>query len=456
MSYRAYIDAKMASTSTDGVDPSDICESLFPFQKDLVRFALRRGRAALFCDTGLGKSRIQLEWARHIPGRVIIATPLAVADQMVREAEAIGVECAYRRRDEGDRITVTNYEMLKEFDPRHFSGVVLDESSILKAYDGATRSMIIEMFSATPYRLACTATPAPNDHTELGNHSEFLGIKPRVEMLAEYFCHDGGETQVWRLKGHAEDAFWRWVSSWGPIVRRPSDLGYPDDGYNLPPLAMREVVVGVDHSAAKTSGFLFAQEASTLSDQRRVRRETMQARVAEASVLAAGDAPCVVWCELNDEADAVTAAIPGAVQVKGSDPQETKRQRLVDFSEGRTRVLVTKPSIAGFGLNWQHCARTVFMGASHSYEETYQAIRRFWRFGQSRQVEVFVIRAETEQAIVDNYQRKVVSAQTMADRTSEFIRDAVISQVRGVKREWNDYAPSVAMRVPSWAQGDAA
>lgn len=453
--YGSFLAAKMASIKTNGIQHGRLPGYLFPFQQDLVSFALRRGRAAIFADTGLGKSRMQLAWADNVPGRTIILTPLAVAEQTVREGAAIGVECAYRRKDHGDRITITNYEMLKEFDPRSFDAVVLDESSILKCYDGATRNLIIEAFSRTPFKLACTATPAPNDHTELGNHSEFLGIKPRVEMLAEYFCHDGGETQVWRLKGHAEDAFWRWVCSWGAIVKRPSDLGHDDADYDLPPLRMHDVILGVDHSQAVSSGFLFAQEAKSLNDQRRVRRETQSDRVTRAAQLCDDDEPCIVWCELNDEADAVTRAIHGAVQVKGSDHHDVKAERLVGFAEGKFRVLVTKASIAGMGLNFQHCAKQIFMGASHSYEDTYQSIRRCWRFGQSRPVDVYVIRAETEQAIVDNYQRKVKAAQEMSDRTSGLIRSIVQAEVFGSSREWNDYSPNTRMKVPSWVNSES-
>lgn len=459
MDYERFAATKLHRSDGVGIEHGPICETLFPFQRDMVSWSLRRGRAALFADTGLGKTFMQAEWARHVSqlGRVLILAPLAVAEQTVKESAKIGVAAKYLREDDGSTpIVVTNYEMLSHFSASAFAGVVLDESSILKAYDGATRNAIIGAFARTPYRLACTATPAPNDHTELGNHSEFLGIKSRVEMLAEYFCHDGGETQVWRLKGHAEEVFWRWVCSWGAMVRKPSDLGYADDGYDLPPLRMHEHVVGIEHRDAWASGYLFAPQATTLSDQRATRRATMAKRVAKAAELANTGEPCVVWCELNDEADAVTDAIPGAIQVKGSDSPETKRERLLGFADGEWRVMVSKPSIAGMGLNWQHCSNTIFVGASHSFEQTYQAIRRFWRFGQTRPVDVHVIRAETEEAIVANYRRKEADAERMAAATSQLVKSAVLAEVRGTSREWNEYDPRVDMTIPRWVGEEAA
>ena len=333
-------------------------------------------------------------------------------------------------------------------------GVLVHNSSILKSYTGATRNLIIEGFADTPYRLAGTATPAPNDFTELGNHSEFLGIQSRVEMLSEYFCHDGGSTQDWRLKGHAEAAFWRWVCSWGAIVRSPSDLGYDDGAYALPPLQWHEHVVDVDHSAFHAEGYLFAPAAETLSDQRATRRATMDERVRMAADIAAQvqreGRPILVWCELNAEADAVTDAIKGAVQVSGSDDPDTKTERLLGFADGKYPAMVSKPSVAGFGLNWQVCSDMIFVGASHSYEQTYQAVRRCWRFGQTRPVNVHVIRAQTESAIVANYQRKEADAKRLADATSAFVKDIVMADVRGGRRAWNLYNPSINMKVPAW------
>jgi hypothetical protein len=454
MEYQEWIECKQATSAVEGfVDHEPLAEHLFPHQRDLVSWALRRGRAAIFADTGLGKTAMQLEWARHVSARrgpVLILAPLAVAEQTVREGERFGAPVVYAREAVESPITITNYEMLAHFDATRYAGIVLDESSILKAYDGKTRTAIIDAFARTPFRLACTATPAPNDHTELGNHSEFLGIKSRVEMLAEYFVHDGGSTQSWRLKGHAQDVFWRWVCTWGAVVRMPSDLGHDDGGFALPPLEMHEHVIPVDHADAQSQGLLFVPDAVSLSDQRATRRMTLERRVAEAARIADGGEPVLIWCELNAEGDALEQAIPGAVQVRGSDDAAVKTERLLGFASGKHRALVTKPSIAGFGMNWQHCARVVFVGASHSYEQTYQAIRRCWRFGQKRPVHVHVIRAENEGAIVANFRRKEADAARLQDSMVEHMRAMQRQEVSSASREWNDYEPSVKMVVPNW------
>lgn len=453
MDYQDFIDRKSYAEAFPGIDDEDFAEHLFPHQRDIVRWALRKGRSAVFADTGLGKTAIQIEWARHVArrGRVIILAPLAVAQQTVAEGARFGVSMAYRREDAGDLITVTNYEMMDRFDLSAFTGVVLDESSILKSFNGATRNAIIGGFHSTPYRLAATATPAPNDFTELGNHSEFLGVKTRVEMLAEYFVHDMDTTQEWRLKGHAVKSFWRWLATWGAVVRRPSDLGHEDGAYNLPPLRFHEHVIPVDNSDAHKSGLLFAVNATTLSDQRAVRRGTADARIAKAADLARGDGPCIVWCEMNDESKGVADAIPDAVEVTGSDDVDEKQAKLAMFSSGAKRVIVTKPSIAGFGLNWQHCSRMVFVGASHSYEQTYQAIRRCWRFGQTSAVEVHIIRAETEQLVIDNYRRKEAEAARLGAEMAAQVLDSVRAEVQGAStREWNPYEAHMPMTIPSW------
>lgn len=458
--YEEYIRRKSDVTLPSGLsEHGALSDALFDYQRDLVTWALRRGRAALFADTGLGKTLMQLEWARHVSeqvGPVLVLTPLAVAEQTVREGARFGIEATLSRDGTVYPITVTNYEMLDRFDAGAFAGVVLDESSILKAYDGKTRTAIIETFAATRFKLACTATPAPNDHTELGNHAEFLGIKTRVEMLAEYFCHDGGNTQVWRLKGHAEDVFWKWVCTWAAVLRSPADLGYDGSSHVLPELRMHEHVISIDHTDAWSEGYLFAPDARTLSEQRATRRATMAQRVSVAAELADGDEPVVIWCELNAEGDALEKAIPGAVQVQGSDDVETKRDRLLGFASSKYRVLITKPSIAGFGMNWQHCARMIFVGASHSYEQTYQAIRRCWRFGQTRPVDVHVIRAETEGAITANFNRKAEDHREMVDGMVAQMRTIQRAEMQGIRREWNEYEPRLEMVVPEWVGMEAA
>lgn len=451
--YGEYITDKMKAADMVGLEPGQMNPTLFPYQIDLVRWALRRGRAALFADTGLGKTFMQIEWARQVSeqrGRVLILAPLAVAEQTVREAKKLGVTVVYRREDDGDAITITNYEMMQHFDPANFAGVVLDESSILKAFAGKTRQEIIDTYREVAFKLACTATPSPNDFTELGNHSEFLGIKTRTEMLAEYFVHDMDNTQEWRLKGHAIDAFWTWVCSWGALIRKPSDLGYSDDGFVLPELRMHERVVEVGHEDAHKVGLLFAPEAITLSDQRLTRRATMDKRVEIAAELADTKEPVLIWGELNDETDQVTAAILDAVNVRGSDKPEDKSKNMLAFSDGGVRVLVSKASICGFGMNWQHCNRMIFMGASHSYEQVYQAIRRCWRFGQKNPVDVFVIRASTEGSIVANFRQKEADAARMGQEMAARVKDILLAEIRGTKKEWNPYDPKEEMIIPDW------
>lgn len=458
--YAEFIAGKFAVTSHDGIGAATVPSRMFPHQDALVRWALRKGRAAIFAQTGLGKTGMELVWAHnvaaHTGGRVLVLAPLAVAQQIVNESPSWGVECAYRREDRGDRITVTNYDMMHAFDPSAFSGVALDESSILKALDGRTRTALIDAFGATPYRLCATATPAPNDFTELGNHSQFLGIKSHSEMLSEFFVHDGGSTQDWRLKGHAVSSFWRWVATWGAVVSSPADLGFDDSAYRLPPLRHHERLIHEDDDDARQSGLLFPDDARTLQDQRRVRRATLDKRVAAAAEIASGSEPCIVWCELNDEADACEAAIDGAVQVAGSDSVDAKVEKLTAFATGRARVLVSKSSICGFGLNWQHCARMVFVGASHSYEQTYQAIRRCWRFGQKRPVDVFTVRADTERFVTENYRRKEADAERLAAELRAYVGPSVMAEVVGASaREWNEYAPAQRQVVPHWMRRDS-
>lgn len=453
--YAAFLAAKAGRVEACGFNPPPLAPHLFPFQADLVRWALRRGRAAIFADTGLGKGPMQIEWSRqvsaHSEGRVLILAPLAVAEQTVAEGARFGVAIDHRRDGPSSApIQITNYELLHRFDPDLYAGIAMDESSILKSQDGATRNALLAAFGKTPYRLACTATPAPNDFTELGNHAEFLGVKTRGEMLAEFFVHDGGSTQDWRLKGHAEDVFWRWVCTWGAMVKRPSDLGYEDGAFLLPPLRMHERVVEVEHADFHAEGMLFAPTATTLSAQRATRRATASKRVDAAAAIAAGDEQCLVWCELNAEADAATDAIDGAVQVRGADSPEEKAARLLGFAAGQHRVLVSKPSIAGFGLNFQRCARMIFMGASHSFEGTYQAIRRCWRFGQSRPVDVHVIRAENEDAIVANYRRKEAAAERLSARMVAHMRETMALEISSARREWIEHAAPTPTEIPSW------
>ncbi len=462
MDYGAFLAAKHLRAEPVGIRvPPELSAKLFPFQRDIVGWALRRGRAAIFADCGLGKGWMALEWARVVSRvtaePVLIVAPLAVAQQFHREAEKLGLGVRICRdgSNVGHGINVTNYERLHRFDDVVLGGVVLDESSILKDHTSSTRNMILERFAATPFRLACTATPAPNDHMELGNHAEFLGTLSRQEMLATFFCHDGGETQAWRLKGHAERDFWRWVASWAVCVRHPSDLGYHDGAYELPPLHLHEHRVATDNSLAQQSGMLFAVEAQTLDAQRAARRASLDDRVAiAAEMVNASPDPWIIWCDLNSESEALTSAIRGAVEVRGSDDPETKEQRLADFSEGRTRVLVTKPSIAGHGMNWQHCAHVAFVGLSHSFEAYYQALRRTYRFGQTRPVHVHLITSTGEGAVLANLKRKQAEAETLHAELVAHLDD--FTQVKAAGRELATYRPHRTLTLPDWLISEAA
>ena len=358
--------------------------------------------------------------------------------------------------DCGDGINITNYQKLEHFDLSQFGGIILDESSILKNQTGHYRTALVEAAKDIPFRLAATATPAPNDFMELGNHAEFLGVMSYTDMLATFFVHDGGSTQNWRLKGHAENAFWQWMASWSVMLRKPSDLGYPDDGYDLPPLEYHHHSVEPDFVPSVETGTLFPMVASSLSERRAAARDTIEDRVALAAAITPPDRPFVWWCNLNAESEAIAKAIPGAVETRGSDSDDVKEQKLRDFSEGRTRVLVTKPKVAGFGMNWQHCADTGFVGLNDSWEQFYQAVRRFWRFGQKNEVHCHIIAASTEGATVANIKRKEADANRMADAMVRHMSDLSSQEVRGSVRQKADYNPTVSVIVPDWINEEAA
>lgn len=414
--YTDFLNTKTITFRGAGLDcaQSRLHQSLFAFQKDIVCRALKCGRFAVFADCGLGKSRIQLEWARIVceetGGNVLIVAPLSVAEQTKREAELIGIDAAVCRTADDLRggVNITNYEMIHKFDPAAFNGIVLDESSILKSYDGKTRKLITDFADGMSYRLACTATPAPNDTVELINHAEFLGIMRGKEMLALFFRQDGNTTHAWRLKRHAEGDFWKWISSWAVAIRKPSDLGYPDDRFILPPLNVAQVTVGGDDG--------FTEEAKTLQERRNARRESMPSRIAQvAQMVNASSDQWILWCDLNAESVALTSAIADAVEITGSDSSDTKLERMAAFISGEARVLVSKPSICGFGVNLQNCHNVAFVGLSDSWEQYYQAIRRCWRFGQKNAVDCYIITSAAEGAVLRNIERKESSANAMFD-----------------------------------------
>lgn len=471
VSYADFVQQKLTRVPPTGlaVIPT-LNPTLFPHQRDLVTWALRRGRCAVFADTGLGKSAVQLEWARCVAlatgGRVLILAPLAVGSQTVREAERMGIAAKQVKyasdidAEDCPQIVITNYDRVHHFEDAVASGafvaVVCDESSVIKNSSSKTFETLTAMFAHVAFRLCATATPSPNDYTELGTHAEFLGICTKEEMLAEYFCHDGGETQTWRLKGHARTAFWRWVAGWAALIRKPSDFGYDDTGYILPPLVMHQHTIPADHSLATENeagqSLLFAEPARTLTDRRRVRKATLMPRVQALVdvVNAEPNEPWLIWCELNAEADAIADALTACVEIRGNDDSIVKEQRLIAFSRGECRILLSKPSICGWGLNFQHCARMCFVGVKDSYESTYQAIRRSWRFGQKREVHVHVFASELEGEVVKNLERKERDALAMAEALSLETNAMIREEITGQKRQTNSYEAKAAASLPDW------
>lgn len=429
--YHEFIQSKGVASASVGVTPGNLPPRLFPHQRAAVEFALGKGRAALFLDTGLGKSGCEAVFAdeaRRATGKpALILTPLAVARQMQRECAAFGVEAAVVREqdDVTPGVNIANYERLGKLDLSRFGAVVLDESSILKSFAGATKRALVDSFRATPFRLAATATPAPNDHTELGSHSEFLGYLGLMEMLCRWFINDTSTaSQDWRLKGHAAGDFWSWVASWARAASLPSDLGGDDAGFVLPPLTYHTHVVRADVSE-DTGGLLFRIPDQSATAIHREKRHTLAARVAMSAEIVNQTADAVVvWCETNDESAALAAAIPDAIEVTGAMDADAKERALEAFTFGERRVIVTKPKLAGFGLNWQHAAKIVFASVSHSYEQHYQAVRRCWRFGQASAVDCHVIMADTEAAIWSNVQRKQADHGRMKRAMTDAMRSA--------------------------------
>ena len=453
MTYDQFLERKTQVGCDHGFDPTWMPDSLFQFQVALVEWACRKGRAAIFADCGLGKTPMQLTWAENVArktrGRVLILTPLAVAFQTVREGEKFGIEATHRREgiEPGDRIVVTNYERLHHFRPDDFAGVVCDESSILKNFDGSTRQAITDFMRKRPYRLLCTATAAPNDYIELGTSSEALGEMGAQDMMNRFFRREKSFVKVsgniggqgWEMRPHAEHDFWRWVCSWARAIRKPSDIGYEDGDFRLPPLNVRQHVV---RAARPRDGYLFDIPAVGLQEQRADLRNTLEERCDMAAQLVnAHDRPAVVWCNLNDEGNRMAKAIKGAVEVAGSDSEQHKEETFRAFIEGGVRVLVSKSSIAGFGLNLQHCAHQTYF-PSHSYEQYYQSVRRCWRFGQKNPVTVDMVTTDGQEQVLANLQRKAEQASVMFDRLVEMMWREMKIERR------NDYTKKA--KAPSW------
>ena len=416
LGYREFLETKRFTPPSSGlaVDADDVNPALFDFQRRIVAWAVGRGRAAIWADTGLGKTRMQLEWLRLTGQRGLILAPLGVTAQTVREGAAVGIDVAYcldqaqaDALDPGTHV-ITNYERLAKFDTGAFAAVVLDESSILKAFSGTVKRSLVAAFDQTPYRLACTATPAPNDLEELCNHADFLGIMSPAEMRSTFFIADSrGEFLKYRIKGHARAAFFEWLASWAIACRTPADLGFDGSAYELPPLYIHDHLVRTDWTP---EGSLFSFGLNGITERSQVRRDTLEARVAKAVelVLAEPDEPWIVWCGRNDEANMMTRelALMCPVNVQGSDTPESKAANLAAFADGEIPVLITKASIAGMGLNFQRCARQVFVGLGDSYEQYYQAIRRSYRFGQTRPVQVHIVVSDVEAPIIANVRAK--------------------------------------------------
>lgn len=455
LDYKKFIESKQIKSIQAGFEASEVNSMLFDYQKDIVKWACRKGKAAIFADCGMGKTPMQLEWARQVHIKtnkpILILAPLAVSKQTQMEGVKFGinVNICSSHEDVINGINITNYEKLYHFDCSVFSGVVLDESSILKSFTGKVRTKIIDSFTNTPYKLACTATPAPNDYMELGNHSEFLGVMSRVEMLAMYFVHDGGDTAKWRLKGHAENKYWEWVATWAVVLKKPSDLGYSDEGFMLPKLNIQTHFVESEAEA----GMLITMPAQTLQERREARKESLESRVnVAANLVNNSNDQWLVWCDYNAESELLSKSINDAVDVKGADNPEHKGNSMIDFAIGKIKALVTKPSIAGFGMNWQNCNNMIFCGLSDSYEQFYQAVRRCWRFGQRKPVNVHIIISEKEESVLINIKRKEADAQKMAENMIMHTAKITESEIKKTTRETTDYKPNKEMIIPKWLE----
>lgn len=460
MKYNAFLQSKQHSSEYYGFDPLWMPDKVIDFQEHLITWALQKGRSALFEDCGLGKTLQQLAWAENVVrktnGRVLVLTPLAVSGQTVKEGDKFGIECHKSKGELSGKIVVTNYEKLHLFDWKDFQGCVCDESSILKNFDGQTKSAVTDFMRKLPYRLLCTATPSPNDYIELGTSSEALGVLGYIDMLQKFFkAADGTYAQggkpgmgrfdknpfngKFRFRGHSEHDFWRWVCSWSRAIRKPSDCGFDDGEFVLPELEVRQHVVS---AITKREGFLFDMPAVTLQEQREERRRTLTERCEQAAELVmAHDKAAVSWCSLNDEGNLLERLIDGAVQVSGSDSDERKEEVFESFSSGQIKRLVTKPVIGGFGMNWQHCAHQTFF-PSHSYEQYYQAVRRSLRFGQKSKVRVDLITSEGETRTLENMLRKDRQAEQMFEKLVRLMNDELL-----IKKE-NKYTKNP--EAPSW------
>jgi DNA modification methylase len=455
--YEQFINSKTKIFGNNGFDTRNIIDGeleLFDFQKAIVKWACKKGRAAIFADTGMGKTAMQAAWAyavhQHSGNRVLIIAPLCVAKQTVREAKKFGVKIKYARKIERDEygnfetgIYITNYEMIENFELDSFpwfDGIVLDESSILKHHTSKTRNRLIELCQNIPYRLACTATPSPNDFMEIGNHAEFLGVMGHSEMLAMFFTHDGAETSKWRLKGHGRRKFFEWMATWAVMFKTPSDIGFSEDAekYKLPNLIIKEHVV---KTGLKQDGQLFATEAKGITEKSKAKRDTINVRISKAEEIQdeIHNESCIIWCHRNDEHDALCESFPTFSTASGSDSIEFKESQIESFTNGISKGIITKPSIAGFGMNWQHCHNMIFVGLTDSFEELYQAIRRCYRFGQKHDVTVHLITTDVEMGTLRNLKRKQDQVDELSREMAKQISEITKENINKTTREKANY-----------------
>ena len=452
--YENFLKEKTLIVPDSGFECDDLNNNLFPFQRAIVKWALRKGKAALFEDTGLGKTIQQLSWAdavhKHTDKPVLILAPLAVSKQTAKEAMKFDIQCQLCETQEDviNGVNITNYEKISHFDTSSFVGIVLDESSILKSFQGKTTKDMINRFRMTPYKLACTATPSPNDYTELGNHAEFLNVMTMNEMLAMYFINDYSGGIGWRLKGHSRDDFFRWIAEWAVMIKSPADIGFNDDAYRLPKLNIKNVVV--KSKVPETS--LFYVPAETLSERRMARKDSLNERVKKTAEIIINNKidQCIVWCNFNDESEALHKAIDGSYEIKGSDTPEHKENGMIGFSEGTVKYLVSKPSICGFGMNWQNCNNMIFCGLSDSFEQFYQAIRRCYRFGQKREVNVYIVTSQAEENVINNIKEKQLKHMEMGERMLKVINEVTAEKLYSHSYNHTNYNPKEIFSIPSW------
>ena len=458
MTYDEFINSKLLVKTNDvlNVHKSELNNTLFDYQKDLVVWALKLGKSAIFADTGLGKTFMQLEWARIINEKknkpVLIVAPLAVTSQTQEEALKLNLHIKYVKEQYEciNGINITNYERLDKFESDYFIGIVLDESSILKSFTGVYKKLLIDNFRNTEFKLACSATPAPNDYMELGNHSEFRNVMNLTEMLSMFFVHDGGDTSHWRLKGHAVERFWEWVSSWSAIIKNPSDLGYDGEKHKLPELIENNIVVQSDNY---NNDMLFSMPANSLDERRLAQKNSFNDRIKKTVEIVKSnpDEQWLIWCNYNDEANELKKLLSESVNVQGSDEPEIKAKNLLSFGKGEIKYLITKPKIASFGLNWQSCHNIIFCSLNDSYEQYYQSIRRCYRFGQKNKVNVYRVLSYDEINILDNVERKHNEFQYMQKKMSIYTKKYVRENLQVKFKEMDkSYNPQIEMKLPEW------